>query len=235
MVVRWLVLVLAGCGRINFDPSATTTDGNTDGPTGDAPANAITRTFGDRADADVRTGFDTYVTIGDPTFNYGVTTELQIDGGGGSTDSVLMRFVIDSIPTTASVFSASLALTCTDDGPDAVVNAFRILEPWDEGTGDNQAGAASWNERTAGNDWSAAGVDGAARDTTVAADVSGVFVTNQRISIDLLPSAVQAWVDDPNSNFGLVFVQVVGGNGSGFSSREAAEVNRPLLTVTFVP
>jgi len=236
-----LMLTLAGCGRIGFGTTNDPADGpaNSDaiGPLGDAPASAITVTFGERSDA-MFTGVskDTHLAQAQPTLNFGGAIELDLDGPP-TADNLLILFDTTAIPVNATVFSASLDLMITDTASaEARLQAFRMLRDWNEGSSNGVGGAASWQQPTLAELWEEAGAGGSERDTTVVADVMGPFILNTPITIALLPDAVQRWVADKTTNFGLVVTQINGTDGTGFGSREEPrESFRPLLTVTYVP
>ena len=170
--------------------------------------------------------------------------------GGSSSRRGLFRFdIAGSIPMGATIDSATLSLTVTgesqDAGGDISHSLYRVLVSWGEGDKNGSGGQladseeATWNERDFGvSEWSEAG--GAARTDYVAtssatANVSGFGA----FSWNGLKEDVQIWLDNPNQNFGWIFISDSEGilnTGKRYGSSEHdVEANRPVLTVAYTP
>lgn len=228
-------MLIAGCGRINFDPS-----GGTGSPI-DAPIDSsLTRTvtFGETGTADfANVTTDTFVRPNAPNANYGVAVELVIDQV--PVVNALVRFDLSAIPRTAIVMSASLDLFLTDPGLGGQIDGFRVLEPWNGGTQDDLPGYANHTFRLEGPPavaWAGAGCSGASRDP---APLFTVVLPAGTVPISgaVTATIVDDWVSTPANNHGLVLVQTVGGDGPRVASSEyvaGGSERRPLLTVTYV-
>jgi hypothetical protein len=119
-----------------------------------------------------------------------------------------IRFDVSSIPTDATVTSASLKLWVQGQGrgvvgsgglpPHQNVQVHAITANW-------TTNEATWNKRTAAEAWTSPGGDfgpplpGAVVGTDVLFDTVGSFHT-----FTIPVSAVQSWVDTPSSNMGLL-------------------------------
>jgi hypothetical protein len=234
-----VVLALLGCGRLSFAPlgdsdASITDDSIIDARPIDAPANAITVTFGDRGDATFpATASDTFISneAGEPTLNYGFTDELRSEQDVD--ERILLHFDIDTIPTTATVFDVKLSITVTQANALAVWSVHPVLEQWSEGTADGTAGAANFTQRMPGTAWA-----------TVGAGMPGssglAFATIRPNALGLITATlptqpIQAWVTNPATNFGMIFFNSDTDTARFAASESGTPSMRPLLTVTYVP
>jgi len=213
------MVATAGCGRIGFDLNAMS-----DALEVDAPPGAMTTVSSGSAAS------DTYiVTASSSQNNYGAAASMQVNGAPAT--HALLRFDLSAIPTSATVFSSKLHLAVEQtNSTNTAFNAFRVLEAWDEGTGNGQVGAASWSLRQVGVPWTNAGALGPTSSVTnnfsswIASAGAGVYV------LSLNPTIVQAWVSDPTTNFGF---EIRSSTFMSFSSRESTDP--PTLTVVWLP
>lgn len=236
------VLVL-GCGRLGFG-SQERGDAPTQPlpepidsaftPTADAPLQAVTTTFGECADADV-TGVtrDTFVDSANPTYNFGKRREMRVGNGRVP----LVSFDLVSIPSTATVFSATFMVSVAEDDAleDGYVAISPVLEDWTEGDRDYSSGACNWTERASGTPWS---VIGAGPPQSRSTSVVGMFtprLAGVRHEVPLDPSVVQAWVGQSgNLGMALYGVDDMGQGAWLVSSNEQDATRRPCLEVVYV-
>jgi len=232
-----MLIVMAGCGRVAFEPR-TIDDSGTAGGDGavdalapDAPPGATVTVFGETATADV-TGvtFDTTLNSANTGNNYGAQQYLSL----GPALTPVLRFDLTTIPTSATVFDAKLTLHTSDNATLDTVTAHRLLEAWDEGNNIATAGVANYLQRQAGVMWTGPGAMGGSR---VASSV-GAFMpmaVNSTYTFVVATSTIQAWVANPATNNGIV-LDLSGTDDVGFQSSEFATSNvRPFLRVTYVP
>jgi len=236
------LLGLVGCGRISFSPlddggASSTSDANTDATDArpiDAPANAITVSFGDRGDATFpATASDTFISneAGEPTLNYGFTDELRSEQDVD--ERILLHFDLDMIPPTATVFQVQLAITVTQNNAQAVWFIHTVLEQWSEGTADGAAGAANFTQRMPATAWSTvgAGMPGSSG-LSFASIIPNALGT---ITATLPNQPIQNWVANPATNFGMIFFNSHTDTARFAASENSTPSMRPLLTVTYVP
>lgn len=167
------------------------------------------------------------------------------DGSGsGLRRRGLFRFDLGSIPTNASIESASLRLTV---GSGNVANGrsfslYRLLVNWGEGTKSANlglpatAGEATWNNRFHPDQpWSSPG--GAAGIDYVTDKSSSTFVGGLgNYTWADLESDIQFWLRNPEQNFGWMLISDDEGavmSARRFSSRTAGPNARPMLTVVY--
>ena len=243
-----MLLASTACGRLRFDVSGSDASGaradgvfdgvsdgmNDDGGQPAIDAAAVTVTFGEDPAAIVQgVTIDTYLSndTGGSNLNYGVSTDLRMEGDKG--ERALITFDLSVIPSSATILSATLRLTVTQANPTEMVAIHPVLEAWVEGSADGTVGEASFVYRQPLVMWSTPGasVPNSAAPSFTAFTPSPLGA--QVISLDA--GVVQGWVGDPSTNHGLVLI------ASGIaSSRIAAKESspgssRPMLTVTYVP
>jgi len=126
--------------------------------------------------------------------------------------------------------SATIQLNVTNTSSQ-VYELYVMQRAWDELT-------ATWNQASTGNLWATAGALGAAdRGSTAVGTIAASSMGLNQIALNSSGiAAVQAWIDDPAANRGLIIQDYANSNGVDFSSSEAsAAAQRPKLVVTFRP
>ena len=164
-----------------------------------------------------------------PDSSLGTNTTINVDGDDplntGHDNHALLRWDTSNIVPSSSVLAASITLNVT--GPTSnVYDVFEVLRDWNEAT-------ATWNQADTGEPWSTAGAAGSGdRGSDVLGSLSGVGAVNIRLNAAGI-AVVQNWIDNPASNYGLLFADSVSTDGIDFDSREATTVNtRPQLKIT---
>jgi len=218
--VRTALLVLASaCGRVGF---GTVAEPPIDAAV-DAPPNAVTLTLPATADT-----FMSAAASSDS--NFGGSEMLVLNDAPARRP--LLRFDTTSLPSGATVFSATLSLVATGSDPTASKGTVHVVrEDWVEGTNNGAIGEASWIARKPGVAWMAEGANPPSSDLAT----SGVFAVGLpgRYDIAIDRTVVGNWLADPPTNFGIVItcacaMQLV-------SRENAAAADRPTLTVIYVP
>ena len=156
--------------------------------------------------------------------------------------------LVGSVPAGATINSVTLSFVATRTGPGSgpgdTAAVHRLTTDWGEGDAApgilNGAGAtagpgdATWQEAMNGAvSWTTPGGDFlTASATQPAPTVPGqalVFASSAALIAD-----VQAWVDDPSTNFGWIIVTQSEIRGArAYGAREGAMGERPVLTVDF--
>lgn len=191
------------------------------------------------------------------------TSLFELDPGnnlGGSSDvaagtirtgqrsRALFKFELSSLPSNATVSSATLTLKVvrvpSGGGPSSTFNVHRVLQSWGEGTKGGARGStaspneASWNQRLTGaSSWSAPGAaagsdyaSSASASTSVSGTGSYSFGSSSGIVDD-----VQAWLNNPSSNFGWILIsqsESVSKSARRFGARESGG-NAPTLFIQY--
>jgi hypothetical protein len=161
--------------------------------------------------------------------NYGGANTVGVDGdeptGSGRDVYSLLRWNLSSIPAGATISSVSVTLNVTNPSPETY-QAYELERPWVESS-------ATWLLYAAGQPWEVAGAKGSLdRSAQPAGAVTPSAKGKQ--SFSLSPALVQAWVDDPANNQGIVIADTVNTDGFDFSTREASNAGlRPQLQVTY--
>ena len=140
---------------------------------------------------------DTHLDSSQPTRNFALNGSLLLTTNWSKVG--LLRFELGSLPTGSRIIEARLELlTAGTSGNYACVSAYPLLRPWNHAQ-------ATWVDRTSGQAWSQAGAAGVGTDRAAQATDVRQFVNGSevRFTIDLT-AAVQAWVDRPADNWGVV-------------------------------
>ncbi len=124
------------------------------------------------------------------------------------------------------VSEASITLEITNVSEDSY-DIFELLTDWNETE-------TTWNNAAAGQPWQSPGAAGASdRDPTPLGTVS--LLGFGALTIDLNADGlarVQQWVDDPQTNHGLILANAAAWDGMDFASNEAIASNtRPQLSI----
>lgn len=174
---------------------------------------------------------DTMIKQGSGTSNFGTGTTLEVDGddGSGVDKSVLVKWNTSTIPTSAVVTSASLTFKITDTTASGY-QIYQLKQNWLETQ-------ATWNIFATGSNWQTAGALGANDRGTTVLGTAGPATSGAFYTIPLNASGlavVQAWINNPSNNFGLVIANATNTDGLDFSSSEATtKTDRPKLTVVY--
>ncbi len=175
---------------------------------------------------------DSYIRQASATTNYGAATSLQVDGDepANSTNdmSILLAWDISSIPANAIVEAAEMVLEVTDISS-GVYSCFGLERSWNEAQ-------TTWNLAATGTAWGTAGAAGASdRNSTPICAVSASTLGSLTVPFNAAGIArVQAWVNTPASNRGLIISDSSVTNGADFHSSESATaLARPRLNVLY--
>lgn len=99
---------------------------------------------------DETTGVDTYLDQPSSTCNFGITNVLRVRASATVQRRSMVQFTeLSTIPSSASVVSASLLVYCLVHSPGDTVHAHRALTAWYEG----DANGASLSASTHGSTW----------------------------------------------------------------------------------
>ncbi len=157
---------------------------------------------------------------------------VRFDGSEKS----LVRFDLEQyIASGARVRSATLTtkalLRTICCGGEMNLRIYRVLEPWVESE-------ATWYQPRSGNTWLGSGCTGASIEETPTFD-GKINVTTADVEYNWdVTSAVQAWLDDPGTNFGLLLEGSVGPSGARVqaqlgSADHPTAASRPKLTIVY--
>jgi hypothetical protein len=169
---------------------------------------------------------DTKLNSGAKNTNYGAAASFEVDGKPDI--AALFRWDVSAIPTSSIVVSAAIelnALTTTS----ANFEVYALQRAWDELS-------ATWNQYASGQPWTGAGAQGAGdRGTTVLGQITPTRKGIHRIALnDAGVGAVQAWVNQPSRNFGIILQDYVPSDGFQVSSSDVTSKSlRPKLIINY--
>lgn len=154
---------------------------------------------------------DAQITADTPDVNAGSGDLINVDGLTPHAHALIRFNNLSTIPSSATILSATLELDCTNPGN--LMDVYQLLESWNETS-------ATWNT------WSEPGaMGGSSIDTGIDADCTVIGIC----SIDIT-AMVQAWVEGTAANYGLVLMDG-GDDGVDFNSSETG--NGPVLNVRY--
>ena len=223
--------VVADCN----DGNPSTTDECVDGYCSHSVQVPITKTF--------RNGEDSYTGASDtkiaqyyPSTNYDTATVLVVDGdepsGGGNDVSTLIRWDNVQIPPDATVTQASITVYIGGGTNSASATAYSIYamnRPW-------ATAGATWDVADSTNAWSMSGASGSLDREPVAIGATPISVSGSAtINLNATGIAkVQSWVNNPTTNYGVIFASSTNTDGLSLYSSEFTTVSyRPMLSVTY--
>jgi len=173
---------------------------------------------------------DAHISQDAPATNFGSAASLTVDGDttGGNDARALLRWYVTDIPPGSTVQSARIVLSVTNPSTQ-VYELYRVYRYWSESQ-------VTWNQSQTGTAWQVAGADGSGdrgqsvRGAVTAGATGSVTIVLNSSGV----SMVQAWVNDPGSNFGVILLDAANTDGLAFASKEAATASqRSRLEVTY--
>ncbi|MDH3451910.1 MAG: DUF4347 domain-containing protein, partial [Gammaproteobacteria bacterium] len=172
---------------------------------------------------------DTYIDVGNTTFNYGASTQLIVDRLGGQLGDgrVLVQFDLSSIPVGTTINSATLQMQASAVSSAMDIEVHELLEGWVEGSNIGTPGEASWDLRAPLTAWTAIGgtVDATAAATVTVAPMPGQHNWD-------ITALVQAWIDGSKANNGVLVGSPSAGAGTvTYDSREGTTA--PVLVINY--
>ena len=164
---------------------------------------------------------DTYIDKNNPAVNYGSALDLIAK----KDKAILLRFDLSSIPPGARLACAMLEWTVQDPSV-RTFQAFEMKKPW-------LPGAATWSSYGPGLSWESPGALGPADSGSgIVAQVFGA--TRETLRRELSVTLVQAWVDDPSRNHGLIIMNANANDGLNIIPSEFTQPDaRPALVVSY--
>ena len=175
---------------------------------------------------------DNYIDSSNTSKNYGGSTSLKLNGGGGAQQRPLLLFDTSTIAPGTVVTSALLQLyvgsISGSKSTSRTSQAFNVTEAWVEGTlsGSGTADGATWNRKNATTNWATAG--GSYSSTASGSVTLAGSFTSGWISIDIT-ALVQNWVNGSTPNNGVILTHSLD-ETFNVNSKEAA-ANQPQLVI----
>lgn len=170
---------------------------------------------------------DTYIRQDKEENNYGGRNLMEVEYHVGADHDRRGLIKIDlSAYNCVIVESATLYMYLEDDENEGVIiDAFAVTSQWNEGNEDGDDGVANWEERSNGVNWTTNGGDfDPALLGTMTTEVQGY----RPLTLDV--STVQAWINDPANNNGLILMgRLDNSKRPKFTTMEGTAARRPYL------
>lgn len=178
---------------------------------------------------------DSELYNGSTTTNYGVCDQMWVGYGGATAISrSVILFDLTSVPTGATIISATLELEVINNtGTNLNVSVHQVTNFWFEGTGPctgTPTMPVSWNIRSGTTPWAAAGGD---YNTTA---VSSTSVGDEGTYSWDVTALVTSWTTSSTANHGFLLraTPESGSNVKYFATKEHADESfHPRLVITY--
>ena len=169
---------------------------------------------------------DTYLEADDTDDNNGDKGACEVDGDIGDEKWQALRWDVSAIPPGSMIDEVTVTIEVTSATDAIGYYAYPLHRPWSEDD-------ATWDEYDDGLDWQSGGASGAAdRESTPVALWAPQSKGTHTVSLN--PDLVQAWLDFPSLNDGILLANPANDDGLDFHSSEATTVTkRPKLTVVY--
>jgi len=172
------------------------------------------------------TGVDAYIKKERPDERRGTDPELRVKGEANKLERSLLKFDLSSLPTDATVSSATLSLYVkAASGGALTINAHRVTQSWNEDqvTWKARDKAANLLWTTQGGDY-----DSAVAASAVVDDTKNIWRSWT------ITSLVTDWLSNPATNYGLILEASSSNAEKVFKSSDDGTTNqRPKLEVCF--
>lgn len=173
---------------------------------------------------------DTTISLSNWTTPGAFGASEVVEADGKDMQSALLAWDVSQIPAGSIVLSATIELNVLDWTQNNY-EVYALRRAWDELS-------ATWLKPTPTTSWTQRGALNAPdRDSAIAGVISPRAVGRYVVSLTAVGvAAVQAWVNAPESNFGLIVQDYSAPDDLLFSSSEAADsAARPALRITYLP
>jgi hypothetical protein len=151
---------------------------------------------------------DSWIRSNNPSDNNAADTSLHVSSVGGNIERSLLRYDFASIPSKATILSATAWFYVDREHPEGSVDIHRITADWTETD-------ATWDSM------------GDKHDSTVLATIPAQPANDVWVSVNLT-AQVQAWVNG-EPNYGITLNTISVGVDAEYASRESA--NAPYLEI----
>ena len=165
---------------------------------------------------------DTWLDADDPNDDEGGDAKCEVDG---DEKSAALRWDLSAIPTASTIDEVTITLDVINATDSRGYYIYPLSRDWTEAD-------ATWNEYDDSLPWQVPGASGSLDRATLPVGKWTPLATGKQ-TFSLNPALVQAWVDNPSTNHGILIANDDNSNGVDFGCREAAVANRPRLTVVY--
>jgi RHS repeat-associated protein len=181
-------------------------------------------------------GVDTYLLNTSPTTNNGTAVTMWVGESNNATDKVarsLIKFDLSSIPSNATITSATISLWTDADfsDNDRTIKVYRLKVPFNESQ-------ATWNEASTGVNWQSPGASGTNdRESTnigsILIDADEPLDIEKQISLST--AQIQEMVNGTFTNNGFIIIADTEDNDrfSYRTSDASAATKRPKLVIQY--
>ena len=176
----------------------------------------------------VNQGIDTYLKekSGNRDENYGKKTNIHHKAKANEEERGLIQFDVTPHAGKAVVSATIYMYLEKGEGGGNMIDAHRLITPWEEGTETGGTGVSNWDEASNAIDWATPGGD---HHSSIEGSMTTESVGYKTMTLSA--ALVQDWIDNPTANFGLL-LKSAGGDANKhieFTSFDGANNQRPYL------
>jgi hypothetical protein len=205
---------------------------------------AVSGTVSSCSTVNLEAADDTYMSGYNTSNNYGTSTTLKAtNNSSGTNRGSLFKWNVSSIPSTATVSSASIALYVSTSSSQTY-NLYNMRRVWVEGTGASSEtdDGATWLTYDGTNSWGTSGAANTTSDrynTNLWGAGTSSFSSTGTKTVSLNSdgiSVVQGWIAGSTSNYGVTMQNYSSTSGSDdlqFASSENTSYAGPTLNITY--
>lgn len=157
----------------------------------------------------------------------------QTGGTNGYSVETLIRFTEFGIPANANVSAAALTLNVDTWSSSPAIRGYYVAAPWSVQPGND----LGWLRRGTGQNWNTPGALGQGTDVIAGKSflLSGIQGNGaQFVTVNLDPTVVQSWLDNPSANHGVILVNETTGAVVRVNTSEHTNAAiRPKLSLTY--
>ncbi len=170
---------------------------------------------------------DTWINQQSPTTNYGQSNLLYLNETESQKKRALLHFDLSKFSGSV-VNSAELFFHINSANSGAILELNKMMQDWEEGNQNQNAGTSNWNESYPNQSWIGGNYDAT---LLLSEPVNSIGWT----SITIPSTLIQEWLDNPDTNFGLMLRNNLP-IANAILSISSAETNvAPYLSLTFDP
>ncbi len=171
---------------------------------------------------------DNWINELSPATNYGLSSSLYLSETSGQRKRSLLQFDFSDLINN-TVETATLHLYIENVNGGAIIELYQLLEQWDEGNQNQDAGTGNWSQPSQNKSWTSGG------NYKNTALISEAVNTLGWITLTLPNSLVQQWMDDHSTNHGIILTNALPISNSILGIRSKESSHAPYLTITLNP
>ncbi len=170
---------------------------------------------------------DTWINQQSPTNNYGQSNLLYLNETESQQKRALLQFDLSKFSGSA-ISTAELFFYVNSANFGAILELNKMDQDWEEGTQNQSAGTSNWNQAYLDQSWNGGNFDAT---PLLSEPVNSIGWK----SVSIPSTLIQEWLDDPDTNFGLMLRNNLPIANAILSISSTETTVAPYLSLTFDP